>query len=121
MLNDLDLTVISEDGKTFFPNGLQGPDDKNNVERVRIANPLKGSTYLVRVFGQNLIESQEYSLVITGCLSSRTSDSALAPTDSPTPKPSILTSKPTSGTGITEQSCANSNESFVVEGVGRSM
>lgn len=68
VLNDLDLflTRKGRDG-IIFPNNLNQADSTNNAERVRIENPLPGDTYTVHVKGTELLVSQEYSLVITGC------------------------------------------------------
>ena len=40
LLHDLDLLVTDEAGlDTYHPNGLPGPDEKNNVEKVVINHP----------------------------------------------------------------------------------
>ena len=70
VLNDLDLFVTrSGSSNKIFPNGLNQADSTNNAERVRIENPVAGSTYSVHVVGTELIADQEFSLVITGCMS----------------------------------------------------
>jgi subtilisin family serine protease len=70
LLNDLDLEVVKAgQSTTYYPNGRSDPDTVNNVERVRINDASDGSVYIVRVKGTNLeSSSQDYSLVITGCL-----------------------------------------------------
>jgi subtilisin family serine protease len=70
LLNNLDLDVVKA-GKstTYYPNGRTDPDTVNNVERIRISETSDGSVYIVRVKGTNLdSSSQDYSLIITGCL-----------------------------------------------------
>jgi hypothetical protein len=73
VLNDLDLFLTRKDreGK-IFPNNLNQADSINNAERVRIENPLPGDTYTIHVKGTELLASQEYSLVISGCLTDAT-------------------------------------------------
>lgn len=40
LLHDLDLLVLDQGGHTLYhPNGLPGPDEKNNVEKVFIKKP----------------------------------------------------------------------------------
>ncbi len=73
LLNDLDLLVekmAQMDGpveKTYYPNGLNGRDRKNNVERVRVTD--NASTfYKISIKATNLAtQNQKYSLIITGC------------------------------------------------------
>ncbi|MGI9862827.1 S-layer homology domain-containing protein [Moorella naiadis] len=51
LVNDLDLTVIAPDGKTYLGNDFAGsgqPDRVNNLEKVYIKNPPPG-TYTVKV------------------------------------------------------------------------
>ena len=123
MLNDLDLTVTDgTDGATLYPNGLSGPDDMNNVERIRIEEPSPGSQYTIQVRGRQLIEPQTYSLVITGCLESH--DSVPVPTPipqaPPTPSP-IATLSPTSDpqtAGAVD--CVDTPGTFSSEGISRS-
>ena len=67
-MNDLDLYVTTSSGRrVYFPNGLDGRDSTNNVERVRIDSPTPGDIITVHVEGKNLVSIQEYSLVVTGC------------------------------------------------------
>ena len=69
VLNDLDLSVRRQDTSgVIFPNGRNQPDTLNNAERVRIDDPVVGATYIVNVKGAELFQTQEYSLVITGCI-----------------------------------------------------
>jgi hypothetical protein len=57
-------------GNEDLPMGLRIPDPDNNVEVVRIVNPLSG-TYLIQVTATNLLQSeQDFALVVTGQLSS---------------------------------------------------
>lgn len=70
LLNDLDLDITQAGkSKIFYPNGKSSPDTANNVERVRVHNVSDGDAFVVRVKGTNLeSSSQDYSLIITGCL-----------------------------------------------------
>eukprot|EP00592_Proboscia_alata_P010323 CAMPEP_0194355264 /NCGR_PEP_ID=MMETSP0174-20130528/3203_1 /TAXON_ID=216777 /ORGANISM="Proboscia alata, Strain PI-D3" /LENGTH=886 /DNA_ID=CAMNT_0039124481 /DNA_START=63 /DNA_END=2723 /DNA_ORIENTATION=- len=64
--NDLDLYIV-RDGKTYYPNGLNKKDSKNNAERIRIP-ATNGQSFKVRVKAYNLAtNSQKYSLVVSGC------------------------------------------------------
>jgi hypothetical protein len=67
-LNDLDLSIVrNNDGKTFYPNGLNTKDSLNNVERVRVTVS-DNETFTIIVQGSNLsTESQNYALVASGC------------------------------------------------------
>lgn len=68
VLNDLDLRVEMADGRTFYPNGLQGPDRNNNAERVIVEGVKDGDVATIIVTGYNLIQDyQPFSLVATGC------------------------------------------------------
>mmetsp|Transcript_18803 Transcript_18803/g.38949 ORF Transcript_18803/g.38949 Transcript_18803/m.38949 type:complete len:971 (-) Transcript_18803:482-3394(-) len=102
VLNDLDLTIRQiETDSVFYPNGRNSPDDTNNVERIRLEQPRSGNTYEVVVKGSQLMEAQEFSLVITGCfhsVSSRAPPTA-APSASPTThQPSTKPSMTPTGT-----------------------
>lgn len=87
LVNDLDLEVISPDGKVYRGNqfiegesveGTGSGDAINNVEAVHLTRPLLGE-YLVRVHARNVVQDalnqdettprQDYSLVISGGLS----------------------------------------------------
>ena len=121
VLNDLDLSLTAtKGGVTLYPNGLSKPDDKNNVERIRLEKPQRGSRYTVQVKGTQLIEPQTYSLAITGCLASP--DSNPVPTAmpklpaSPTPVPTTSPEK----LGAAAGDCADTPGLFKVEGVNRS-
>lgn len=108
MVNDLDLWV-TKDGSAdrIFPNGLMGPDTLNNVERVSIEKPTRGSSYTVHVEGSNIIGSQEYSLVITGCFAEESIDPPIKDDAGSNDAPSMA-------------DCADGPERFVVrEGVVR--
>ena len=60
--NNLDLTVESPSGITFYPNGLAATDNTNNVERVNIPAPELGE-YTITVNGQNVPQGpQPYAL-----------------------------------------------------------
>lgn len=73
LVNNLDLSVTSPDGKIHRGNGFlgQSPDDLNNVEQVYIKEPLPGE-YVIEVRGASVkaiaaknasVTAQDYSLV----------------------------------------------------------
>ncbi len=63
LVNDLDLTVQSPTGTTYYPNHLGGADHTNNVETVDIASPVTG-TYTITVKGYNVPQGpQPFALV----------------------------------------------------------
>lgn len=65
LVNDLDMVVIFPGGDVVYPNGREGPDDRNNVESVTIPAPSPGS-YRVVVSGTNVPQGpQPYALVVT--------------------------------------------------------
>lgn len=67
LLNNLDLTVI-KDGITFFPNGLNRPDNLNNNERIILTDVNDGDEFTVVVNAKSLsARKQTYSLISTGC------------------------------------------------------
>ena len=71
LINDLDL-AITKDGDlnqtVYYPNGLNRPDNINNVERIVVDNAGDGETFSLLVRATNLDEaSQKFSLVATGC------------------------------------------------------
>lgn len=86
LVNDLDLEVVAPDGRIYrgnqFQNGESMPgrlqsDRINNVEGVRLRNPLPGE-YIVRVRAANVMEDarkdtpavdQDFALAISGDLS----------------------------------------------------
>ena len=50
LIHDLDLVVIAQStGTEYYPNGGDGADNVNNVERVVITNTTEGETYTIRV------------------------------------------------------------------------
>ena len=69
VLNNLDLSVYRDgDSKVHYPNGLDGPDDINNAERVQVHGIKDGEKYYIDVKATNLeFSKQKYSLVATGC------------------------------------------------------
>jgi hypothetical protein len=108
VLNDLDL-YITRNGASgrYYPNGLNREDTINNVERVRINNPADGATFIVNVAGSQLIENQDYSLVITGCIQDGTSvASAQITTQDVTPFQSNINTETIS--------CSDGSKGFVV-------
>ena len=67
LVNNLDLSV-KKGAKTFYPNGLVGPDALNNVERIRLDALGAGKEIEIVVDAQNLATpSEKYSLIVTGC------------------------------------------------------
>ena len=85
LVNDLDLEVIGPDGTLYRGNQFSGgesvpnapsPDNLNNVEAVRLAQPLPGD-YQVRVRARKVVEDarldtaaidQDFALVVSGDL-----------------------------------------------------
>eukprot|EP00587_Corethron_hystrix_P001457 CAMPEP_0113319712 /NCGR_PEP_ID=MMETSP0010_2-20120614/13806_1 /TAXON_ID=216773 ORGANISM="Corethron hystrix, Strain 308" /NCGR_SAMPLE_ID=MMETSP0010_2 /ASSEMBLY_ACC=CAM_ASM_000155 /LENGTH=1282 /DNA_ID=CAMNT_0000177339 /DNA_START=108 /DNA_END=3952 /DNA_ORIENTATION=+ /assembly_acc=CAM_ASM_000155 len=80
IVNRLDLTG-EVNGIITYPNGLTGPDVKNNVQRVRLKST-PGDVITVKISVANLAEStQPFSLVVSGCIT--TLDPANVPTVQP--------------------------------------
>jgi len=76
LVNDLDLTLISPSGQTYYPFVLNpsnpgltattGADHLNNQEQIIVPNPQAG-TWIIRVRGNNIpVGPQRYSIVFTG-------------------------------------------------------
>ncbi len=69
LVNDLDLVVTTPDGREFLGNGergVDGPDRLNNVEAVRIPNPVEGE-YRLTVTGHEIARGpQPFALVMAG-------------------------------------------------------
>ena len=69
LVNDIDLTVVTPDGRTLYPFGRNAKDSINNMEQIDIANPVAGK-YRVIVKGANIPQgkngAQPYALVISG-------------------------------------------------------
>lgn len=63
LINDLDLKITS--GGTTYA-AVREDDRKNNVEMVKLENPVAGQTYTVEVSCHSLSYSQPYALVLTG-------------------------------------------------------
>lgn len=86
VLNDLDLFMTKVgSSNTIFPNGLSRRDSINNSERIQI-NVNNGDRYAVNVKAYDLDTArQNYSLVMTGCISDDITP--LSPTPSPTESP----------------------------------
>lgn len=74
LINDLDLEVVLQSGKKFYPNSKTTKDRKNNVERVVLEKetdlPDGYNTIDVQVTATNLGVGnlQKYSLASTGCI-----------------------------------------------------
>ncbi|TFJ84083.1 hypothetical protein NSK_004556 [Nannochloropsis salina CCMP1776] len=79
LLHDLDLHVLDPSGVRFYPNGLPGPDSKNNVEKIVVVEPLPGGVYTLVVTAGELSEAEEqlYALVATGDGRALTEESVL--------------------------------------------
>ena len=98
VLNDLDLSIVeTRNGMIYYPNGLIGPDEVNNVERIRIDSPYPGTDFEIRVKADQMIGAQDFSLVISGCFQSATSSespsrspSSVPTTGSPSSTPSTI-------------------------------
>ena len=68
LVNDLDLVLLDPDGMPYHPNGLDGPDDLNNVEGIDVANAATGRWTLV-VSARNVPQGpQPYALYLRGAL-----------------------------------------------------
>uniref|UniRef100_A0A7S2LEY7 subtilisin n=2 Tax=Leptocylindrus danicus TaxID=163516 RepID=A0A7S2LEY7_9STRA len=95
LLNDLDLTITSESGETYFANGMNSPDGTNNVERIR-TSAFKGEKFTLDVGASNLsTQNQTYALVITDDCSETLSSVArtsMIPSMVPSMVPSIAPS-----------------------------
>lgn len=93
LINDLDLTVMWR-GRSYFPNGRNGPDRHNNAERVELEDIENGDRVIVKVDAHNLqMDEIKYSLVLTYCGGTSITTQ---PTSKPSPRPTpILTNKPT--------------------------
>jgi hypothetical protein len=68
--NNLNLFLQLPDGRKLYgnmklPNGLNRPDGTNNVEMIRLADA-PGGSYLIQVVASNLLEPQDFALVVTG-------------------------------------------------------
>ena len=69
--NNLNLFVEAPDGEKFVGNGnrlvlIKQPDADNNVEIVRIAQPVAGD-YVIKISASNLLAAdQHFALVVTG-------------------------------------------------------
>ena len=71
LVNDLDLFVVKK-AFTFFPNGLDKKDDRNNVERIRIHDIQDGDELIIYVEASASMSDQSYALVATGCFAGGT-------------------------------------------------
>lgn len=88
LVNDLDLQVTDPNGVIYGPVG--GLDRLNNVEAVRISNPVPGR-YTIRVLAHSVpIGPQPYALAITGALpDARVKGSVTTGTGNPVPGVSV--------------------------------
>lgn len=65
LVNDLDLLLETPEGEVVYPNGADGPDRINNVERIELRSPPPG-TYRLVVRGVNVpLGPQPYGLVVS--------------------------------------------------------
>lgn len=70
LVNDLDIYLTSSgSSKRVYPNGLSHADRSNNVERIVVDYAREGEIFTVHIEAKDLLEAQDYSLVITGCFS----------------------------------------------------
>ncbi|NCA82700.1 MAG: hypothetical protein EOM72_08120 [Opitutae bacterium] len=68
LVNDLDLRLLDPGGIPHHPNGLEGPDDLNNVESIDVAAAATGLWTLV-VSARNVPEGpQPYALYLRGAI-----------------------------------------------------
>jgi serine protease AprX len=58
LVNDLDLKIVDQQGKTYFPNHLDGPDEANNTEMVEFTT-VSGGSFTVVVTGRNIPKGME--------------------------------------------------------------
>ena len=97
LVNDLDLKLTGPGGVIYYPNGQAGPDNRNNVEGIELANPTPGQ-YVVEVRGRSVpYGPQPFALVISGAVqppATPTPTVTPTPTETPTPTPTP-TSTPT--------------------------
>uniref|UniRef100_A0A7S1B9H0 subtilisin n=2 Tax=Corethron hystrix TaxID=216773 RepID=A0A7S1B9H0_9STRA len=106
IVNRIDLTV-EKDGFTHYPNGLSGPDKKNNSQRIRIPH-VEGDLITVKVKATNLVTAeQKFALVVSGCLEDGTNAPTMTnhPSDAPTrtkSPSSIPTSVPSNAPTMTK-------------------
>jgi hypothetical protein len=69
LVNDLDLKIVDDQGKTYFPNHLKGPDEANNTEMVEFTTAT-GGNFTVVVTGRNVpkgvegTDAQPYALIL---------------------------------------------------------
>jgi len=90
VLNNMDLKIDRSGQSTLYPNGGSSPDNKNNVERIRVNNPTNGATYTATVTATNIqTSSQSFSVVASGCFSEAsdtvgTEQPSAAPSNAPT-------------------------------------
>lgn len=68
--NNLNLFLQLPDGTKRFgnmslPQGMNQPDATNNVEVFRLPNAPAGS-YMIQIVASNLLEPQDFALVVTG-------------------------------------------------------
>ncbi|MCL5257268.1 MAG: S8 family serine peptidase [Chloroflexi bacterium] len=70
LVNDLDLTISNPKGKIIWGNRVNGGDRTNNVEGVKIGQPIAG-TYTLTVKGYNVPKGgqQPFALVANGGIS----------------------------------------------------
>jgi serine protease AprX len=71
--NNLNLFLQLPDGTKRFgnagvPQGMNRPDATNNVEVIRL-DPAPAGSYLIQVVASNLLEPQDFAVVVTGSLS----------------------------------------------------
>lgn len=68
LVNDLDLLLLDPEGVPVHPNGLDGPDDRNNLEGIDVASPAPG-LWTLSVSARNVPEGpQPYALYIRGAV-----------------------------------------------------
>ena len=91
VVNDMDLKIQRQGGSTYYPNGLSGRDDVNNVERVRIDNPSNGGVYVATVTATQITTpNQKFSVVASGCFSDSSDEVG---TEQPSAAPSAVPSR----------------------------
>jgi hypothetical protein len=68
LVNDLDLHLLAPGGAVLHPNGLDGPDDRNNLEGIEVALATPG-VWTLNVTARNVPEGpQPYALYVRGAI-----------------------------------------------------
>lgn len=71
VVNNIDMTATLDSDpkrKLIYPNGLIGPDNVNNVEKIRLANPMLNDVITIKLTGTTIAvtSSQNLAMVVNG-------------------------------------------------------